>query len=251
MLRRTRGSRIAATAMMALMLVGCNQTIRHKTPRPPKPSAGELKPEAVADVQVSLARSFEEQGDVDKAMSAYREASRRDPSRADAPLRLAVLLDQAGRFAESPAYYDAALKASPGNAEIFCDRGYSLALQGRDSEAEAMYRQAIAKQPDLARAHNNLGVLLGRTNHPNEALAAFRKAGCLESDAHLNLAFALSLAHKYDEARTHLAIARDTSPNSPQLAESAKEIETLIACGSSAVRDSDILRASATQTLKK
>ncbi len=250
MTRKTPTLRIAALAIACLLFLGCNQTPRHNA-RPARPAPGELKPEAVADVQVSLARSFEEQGDVDKAMSAYREAARRDPRRADAPLRLAVLLDQAGRFAESAPYYDAALKASPGNAEIFCDRGYSLALQGKDAEAEALFRQAIARQPDLARAHNNLGVLLGRTNHPNEALAEFRKAGGLESDAHLNLAFALSLDHKYDEARKHVALARETSPNSPQLAEAAQEIDSLIARGSAAGQDSAIQKASLREPVKR
>lgn len=192
---------------------------------------GKLAPAEAADVQVALGRSLEADGDTEKAMIAYREALARAPKRADAHVRMAVLLDRLGRFAESAPHYEAALKASPGDAEIFCDRGYSLALQNRPSEAEAALKQAITLKPDLARAHNNLGLLLGRAGRSAEALAEFRKAGCPEPDAHLNLAFALGEAHRWDEANGQLAAAREKGANVPEVEAAASQIQGLIAKG--------------------
>ena len=220
--------------MTCFSIAGCGQMPLRK-----EREAKNVKPAAAADVQVALGRSFEEQGDFDKAIAAYREAARRDPKRVDAPLRVAILLDRAGRFAESSPYYAAALKASPGNAEIFCDRGYSLALQGKDAEAEAMLRQAIAKKPDLARAHNNLGVLLGRTKRAEESLAEFRKAGNPEHEAELNLAFALSLDQQWSDAKAHLVIAKSLDPKTFDPGQAGAEIRTLIARGETAAKADD------------
>lgn len=240
-----RGVRGAVIAAACLAIVGCGQVPRVASRRGDG-DAKALAPAQAADIQVALGRSLEAQGDFEKAMAAYREAARRDPKRADAPLRLAILLDRAGRFAESAPCYAAALKASPGDPEIFCDRGYSLGLQGRNAEAEAALRQALAKKPDLARAHNNLGLLLGRTNRPDEALDEFRRAGCREADARLNLAFALSLDHKWDEAKKHVAIARGLDPKRPEVGEGAAEIDALIAKAEGAGEtdvDGGVLRA--------
>ncbi len=181
-------------------LTGCGQFGRR--------GVENVSPSGAADVHYGLGRSLEADGDLDRAMQAYRESIRRDARRADAPLRLAILLDRQGRFAESALLYEAALKASPGNAEVFCDRGYSLCLQGKDAEAEVALRQAIAKRPDLARAHNNLGLVLARAGRVDDALNEFRKAGCPEAEARLNLAFGLGEAHRLDDAQRQVAIAR-------------------------------------------
>lgn len=214
-------------AAFALMIAGCGQL-----PKWGSHDGGDVRKlagGAASDIQIALGRSLESEGDLDKAMLAYREAIRLDPKRADAHVRMAIILDRAGRFAEAVPHYEAALKARPGDAEIFCDRGYSLCLQSKNVEAEVALRQAIAKNPDLARAHNNLGLLLGRTNRPDAALAEFRQAGCPEADAHLNLAFALGQDRKWAEARRHLELARGLGANAPAVDQGVADLASLIA----------------------
>jgi Flp pilus assembly protein TadD len=95
------------------------------------------------------------------------------------------------------------------------------------SSATAL-RQAIALNPEHARAHNNLGVLLGRTGKADEGLAEFRKAGLSDSDAHLNLAFALGQDRKWPEARQHIAMARAAGIADPIVDSEVKGLEAMI-----------------------
>jgi tetratricopeptide (TPR) repeat protein len=180
-----------------------------------------------ADVQVALGRSLEKRGDRDHALTAYGEAIKRDASRSDAFNRLAILHDQQGKFKESAEYYRKALQASPGNAAIFCDMGYSLYLQRRWQEAEMNLQQALALKPDLARAHNNLGLVLARTDRVDEALAHFRKGGT-ECEAHLNLAFALSLERRWDDAHDHYEKALAANPTSEPAKNGLRELTAIV-----------------------
>jgi Flp pilus assembly protein TadD len=213
-----------------------------------------LAADQTAEIQLAMGRSFEAEGDYDKAMAAYREAIRTAPERYEPQLRMAILLDRFGRFTEAVPHYDAALKASPGNAEIFADRGYSLCLQGQDAEGEVALRQAIAVEPRLARARNNLGALLARTGRTDDALAEFRKAGCRESDAQLNLAFALGQGRRWDEAKKHLELAKQAAPSAKEVGEDVAHLEALIAraetvksdeTGLGATSDPAVIRAGA------
>jgi Tfp pilus assembly protein PilF len=216
------------TSVAGCQQVGCPSAIPGLTAEVDKPSS-KLKPKQAADVQIALARSLEMHGDTARALAMYEEAVQQDPSRADAWLRLAILHDKQGQFAESALVYQKALKAQPGSAEIYCNMGYSLYLQHRWPEAEMNLRQALALQPAHARAHNNLGLVLARTGQSEEALTEFHKAGCGEADAHVNLAFALTLERHWAEARQHYQEALQTDPSSAAAKKGLQELEQIIA----------------------
>ncbi len=170
------------------------------------------------DVRMSMARSFERQGQTDQAIKIYRDIVDKDKSRVDACHRLAVLHDKKGDCKISEAFYRAALKKDPENPEIHCDLGYSFYLQRRWQEAEASLRQALALRPDLTRAHINLGLLLARTGRTDESLVEFARAGCPEADARANMAFALMLEERWWEAQQQyeLALAVDSQSKAAQ-----------------------------------
>ena len=191
-------------------------------------SESKLKSRQVADVQVALGRSLERQGATVRAMAAYNEALRADPSRADAALRLATLYDKDGKFKEGLPFYQKALAAYPGDPDIFCDMGYSLYLQGRLVEAEINLRQALALAPDKARAHNNLGLVLAASDRSEEALAEFRRAGCPEADAQINLAFALTLENKWAEAHKRYQMALAVDASSAAARKGLQELDTAL-----------------------
>lgn len=186
-----------------------------------------LSPPQVADVQVAMGRSLEKRGEEDRAMSAYLDAVKQDPSRADALTRLAVLYDEQGRFASSRTAYEKALAAQPGSPDLYCDMGYSLYLQHHLAEAEMNLRQAIALAPDHRRAHNNLGLVLAHGGREDEALAEFRRAGCTEADARNNLAFALTLNGRTPEARQQYEQALAAEPSSAAAKKAIQELDAL------------------------
>jgi Flp pilus assembly protein TadD len=168
----------------------------------------------VADVQLSLAQSLEREGELNAALDAYREVAEKHPQRATACWRMAVLHDRQGNVLESEGLYRRALKAEPTNPDIRCDFGYSLYLQKRWAEAEDQLRQAVASKSSHRRAHNNLGLLLAQTERLDEALVEFRQAGCQEAEARANVAFVLTLNHRWDEASAQYELALDANPGS-------------------------------------
>jgi Tfp pilus assembly protein PilF len=172
-----------------------------------------------ADIHVALGRSLEKQNNVDRAMAAYSKAVELDPKRADAYWRLAVLHDKNGAFSESAKFYSKAIRADSRNPDIYADVGYSLYLQGHPREAEKKLRQAVDLEAGHRRAHNNLGLVLARTGRVKEALAEFGRAGCSEADSYANVGFALTMQHRWDEARRHyeLALAADPKSNAARI----------------------------------
>jgi Flp pilus assembly protein TadD len=178
-----------------------------------------------------MGRSLEKRGDADRAMSAYLEALKQDPSRADALTRLGVLYDGQGKFVSSRKAYEKALSAQPGSPDLYCDMGYSLYLQHRLAEAEMNLRQAVTLAPDHRRAHNNLGLVLAHAAREDEALAEFRRAGCTEADARSNLAFALTLEGRRPEARRQYEQALAADPSSAAVKKAIRELDALADAG--------------------
>ena len=134
----------------------------------------------------------------DTRVVEYQASS--DPNRADACARLAVLHDKQGKFPESAQWYERALALRPNDPDILADRGYSRYLQQQWQLAENDLRQALWLKPDHRRAHNNLGLVLARAGRVDDALASFRQAGCRESEARANLAYALTLRGRLSKA---------------------------------------------------
>lgn len=188
-----------------------------------------LSQRQVADVQLSLARSLEAEGQADAAMDAYRKAIAKDPKRATGYWRLAILCDQQGNAQESTDLYKRALQLEPKNSDIRCDFGYSLYLQRRWAEAEMQFREALSIKPRNRRAHNNLGLLLAQNEQYGEALEEFHKAGCSEDDARVNLAFVAMLNRRWDKAREEFRLALAANPESAAARAGQEKLESIVA----------------------
>ena len=159
------------------------------------------------DIKVAFARSAELRGDIDGALAAYQESLAHDPNRADIYHRVALLYDRKNDPAMARQFYLEAVSRAPENAEIHCDLGYSSYAQRNWGEAEKSLRTALGLKPNLARAHNNLGLLMARTGRADEALHEFSQAGLPESQARVNLAFALLLEGQTEAASCQLDLA--------------------------------------------
>ncbi|WP_165069013.1 tetratricopeptide repeat protein [Paludisphaera rhizosphaerae] len=167
-----------------------------------------------ADVQVAMGRTLEQTGDFKGAEAAYREALAKDRRRGDAEARLAVLAEQAGDSKRADEHFARALKLDPRDPDLLCDHGYALYLRGEWEKAEAAYRRALAEDPRHARAHNNMGLALARKGERDAALAEFAAAGCDPADARSNLALAMAMEGRMEDARELYAEALASKPDS-------------------------------------
>ncbi|TVS18241.1 MAG: tetratricopeptide repeat protein [Planctomycetaceae bacterium] len=234
--------RVAAVVLAGgcILLAGCQNLGTYRPPawmgsfRPSRPSsvasASSLKPlsaEQKADMQFALGRSAESRGETDLAIQAYREAVKQDDRHGDAYHRLALLYERKGDLQQAHSFYAQALERAPENPELHCDLGYCLYLQGEFPEAEASYLQALQLRPEFARAHINYGLLLGRTGRDHEALHQFFQAGISESQSRLNLAFAMLLENRTEEARHQLLLARRLDRN-PATIKRVNHLEELL-----------------------
>jgi Tfp pilus assembly protein PilF len=209
-----------------------------------------ISPAQQADVQISLARVAEQEGNVAAAEAGYRAALSRDKSRSDAHLHLANIQTLKGDYRRAAEEYQLALEANPGSAEVFCDMGYSLYLQRKWDDAERNLKQALVINSELSRAHNNLALVYAHTQRSELALAEFRKAGNSVADAHVNLAFSLLLQEQWPEARDQYRRALAAKPNSEVAKSRLRDIDRVIAAkdrqspGLSPARERDVRVAS-------
>ena len=172
-----------------------------------------------ADIEVAVARSAEEQGQLAEAEAGYLVALKKDPKRADAELRLAILRDRKGDNAGADKHFARALKLEPKNPEILCDQGYSLYLRRRWAEAEGSFKKALAIDPAHARSHSNLALVHARQGDNEKALAEFARAGCDPSDARANLGLVLALEGRFEESRREYSLALAAKPGSARAKE--------------------------------
>ncbi|MGC1273855.1 MAG: tetratricopeptide repeat protein [Planctomycetaceae bacterium] len=177
------------------------------------------------DLELSLARTLERDGDPARAAAAYRQILHRYPEQPVANHRLAVVLDQSQRFDESRPLYEKAMALSPKNPELLCDYAFSLYSQNELPRAEELLRQAIDVSPGHLRSHNHLGLVLARTNRRDEAVGAFHAAGCTAAEAHENIALVLSIDGHLAEARTEYLAALAAAPNSVSARSRLEELD--------------------------
>jgi tetratricopeptide (TPR) repeat protein len=232
-LRRTPNPGRALAAAVLLVLAGCHQfpsLIRNRSVRDGNHQPdGSITPAQEADVQISMGRVAEKQGNLDQAMGAYRAALTRDRSRADAYLRMAVLHDKQGKFRESADLYRKALALRPGDPDVYCDMGYSYYLQRRWAESEMNLRQAIAVDRDHRRAHNNLALLLAHDSRLDDALAEFGRAGSNPAESHMNLGFVLTMERRWELAQAEYQRALALDPSSQLAKDRLGQLNTLVA----------------------
>ncbi len=178
-------------------------------------------------IQLAMAQSYERQGQTEQAIKLYRNILEDDKRCVEACHRLALLHDKKGDCQSSEKFYRQALKLQPDHAGILCDLGYSYYLQRRWKEAEEKLRRAVELDPALARAHNNLGLLLACTDRNSEAMVEFTQARCTESEARSNMAFALMLQERWDDARRQLELALAADPGSKVAQEGLRTLRSL------------------------
>lgn len=117
-----------------------------------------------------------QQGALDKASDAFREALKKDPAHRLARRDLCLALVQKGMPAQAKKLIKQGLAEDP----LFVDYHYYLgnivAMEERFEEAIAAYRQALRLKPDYPEVLLNLGTLLRKRRRFQEAEDALKEA---------------------------------------------------------------------------
>jgi tetratricopeptide (TPR) repeat protein len=181
------------------------------------------------DVQFAMARTFEQERDLDRAAGVYRAILAQDSSHAGATHRLAIVCAQQGQQEESLKLFKRALELRPANADLYCDLGYSFYCRQQWGQAERNFRLALDAAPDHQRAHHHLGLTLAAQGKDGVALREFQKSGCSSAEARANLALMQTFTGRLEEAGRNCELARKADPRDQQVGAQLDEIEAVLA----------------------
>ena len=133
-------------------------------------------------------------GDLGRAVAAFRKAGQLSPRNLEAALRLAYALEVAGQYKDAIAAYREALAINPNVPIAMNNLAYLLAEHGGDlAEALRLAHAALQRLPQQRHISDTVGWITLRQNQPGAALQIFN-----------------SLVRKYPEEvifRYHLAVA--------------------------------------------
>jgi len=114
-------------------------------------------------------RFDEEEGGVERAERAYRQAIELDPSLSNAYTNLGNLLYQRGDLEAARTQYERALEVDPKQPEAHYNLGFLAYESGQLKLALERFEHAIAADPGFADAHFNLALALSDLGKPAQA----------------------------------------------------------------------------------
>ena len=167
---------------------------------------------------VGLAEALAEEGRLEEAAQAHREAVRLLPDESHYHYNLALTLAGTGRTEEAERHYRLALSLHPNEARTHNNLGILLVRLGRNAEALPHYAEAARLKPADPLYHYNLGIALMRAERFAEAAASYEAALRLRADhpdAHFNLGTALMRLQRPDAALDHYGHALRLKPQDP------------------------------------
>ena len=123
-----------------------------------------------------------QQGKLEEAAAAFREASRLNPDDPSSGVFLRLILVGQDKWEEAIAACRNAVWRRPGNASDYSFLGDVLEMRGKPAKAVGAYRKAIRLQPFDVWHRMSLGWALLKLEKFDEAIAEFRECVRLEPD---------------------------------------------------------------------
>jgi tetratricopeptide (TPR) repeat protein len=149
-------NRIAVYVIGALAMAGCASPVPNQAPPPAVQPVLNVRDALTADGMYRLGRYYEGQARFDLAISAYREAIRRDPLMVDAYTALGASLAAIQRYDEAIRQLQAAVVLAPDAAHLHNNLGYAYLLSGQTEQAVKALEEAQRLDPAHAKSAENL-----------------------------------------------------------------------------------------------
>ena len=190
---------------------------RNQVQQPPQMTASRGHTEKfVATFNKAIAAH--QQGRLEDAAIAFREAVALNPTEAITYNNLGAVLKTLGRPAEAVEVLKKSIELDPKAAMTYSNLGSAYTSAKRFEEALAPLRQALVLQADYPEAMNNMCSVLLELAQLDEAETMVRKAIALKPDyaeAHSNLGAVLSATGRTKEAIAAFSACIALSPNIP------------------------------------
>jgi tetratricopeptide (TPR) repeat protein len=158
-------------------------------------------------------------GETDKGAGYLEETLKRDPVNYVALTNLGVYYSGKGECKRSFGYFEKAIAAYPADPRTYLHYGDALRAAGDYEEAERAYEKLLTINPDDTHALAAMGELKYKAGNYAAAAGYFKRAaetlekrGGNPEDAYYNLACALALQGKDDEALAYLEKAVAANP---------------------------------------
>ena len=181
-----------------------------------------------AEARSELGRALFEQGKMEEAAAAFKEAIELNPGLPEAHNNLGLARVALGRAAEAVECYREAIRLRPAFAQAHNNLGIALRQQGKIDEAVACCREAVRISPHMAEAHNNLGTARDEQGNYLEAIASLEQALRIRPDfakAYNNLGIAYWHLGDYEQAASSCRKAIELTP---ELAEAHNNLGNVL-----------------------
>ena len=129
-----------------------------------------------------LARLYEETGDQDEAIAAYRMAVKKAPYELDTQRRLIALLEHTGREDQAISQYETVIRVAPGEARFQIDLAQRYWRRGRQRQALALLAKVSKRFPTDGGVHAAVAELYTRWGQSELALASYTRLTRIEPD---------------------------------------------------------------------
>ena len=137
---------------------------------------------AEAAALLERARLARQEGRLEQAEEACRQAVALDPRNAEARWKLGAIQRERGNTEQAKETLREALAVAPDNLEILLNLGTTLCALGRPSEALEFIERATTLAPGAPIAHANAGFALAQCGREEEAVDAYARAVELRPD---------------------------------------------------------------------
>ncbi|MEZ4404555.1 MAG: tetratricopeptide repeat protein [Kofleriaceae bacterium] len=144
----------------------------------------------------TLARLYEETGEQDQALGAYRKAVAKAPYELELQRRLIQLYEATGRDAEALAQYEVVVKVAPGDARFQLELAERLWKAPAEAKALALAKKIEGRFPSDPAVTSAIADLYLRWNKEDLALAALERVAKLEPEDPDNL---VTLGEQYSQ----------------------------------------------------
>ena len=141
-----------------------------------------LSIEASAPTHLNLGNAYLERGDVEEAITSYRNAIRADPNYYEPRLCLGNVYAKQGKNEEAAGEFQEAIRINPEDPAAYSDLGIVLSISNETEEALKRFEQALSLNPKSAETHLNLGLASKILGNFAEAERAFRTALTISPD---------------------------------------------------------------------